>query len=76
MRPFRPPLKLLTAFVSFSLVVLLLLTFVAQGQTSSALPPAAIGKIERAITTEMARQNIPGLSVAVVINNQLRWSNG
>jgi CubicO group peptidase (beta-lactamase class C family) len=32
--------------------------------------------LEKAISSEMSRQNIPGLSVAVVTDNQFRWANG
>jgi CubicO group peptidase (beta-lactamase class C family) len=42
-------------------------------------PPLAAEKvkqIEALINAEMARQKIPGLSVALVVGGQLRWSNG
>jgi CubicO group peptidase (beta-lactamase class C family) len=45
------------------------------GQQQS-FPPATLETIERAINSEMARKSIPGLSVAVVFNHQLVWSNG
>lgn len=45
-------------------------------QQSAGLPAEQIEKIERAVTTEMSRSNIPGLSVAVVTDNRLRWANG
>jgi CubicO group peptidase (beta-lactamase class C family) len=45
-------------------------------QRPPGLPPQVIEKVEKAISAEMSRQNIPGLSVAVVTDHQLRWSNG
>jgi serine beta-lactamase-like protein LACTB len=46
----------------------------AQAQTN--LSPDKIKKIEGVILSEMSRQKIPGVSVAIAINNQLQWSNG
>jgi CubicO group peptidase (beta-lactamase class C family) len=40
------------------------------------LPRADLEPIERAITATMAEQGIPGLSVALVTNNQLRYAGG
>ena len=34
------------------------------------------GQIEQAISEEIARQRIPGLSAAVVVDNKLLWANG
>jgi CubicO group peptidase (beta-lactamase class C family) len=48
---------------------------VAQQQTAP-LPVEKVKQIEALISAEMARQNIPGLSVAVVTDGQLRWSAG
>lgn len=45
-------------------------------QQNTPLAAEKIKLIEAAIASEMSRQNIPGLSVAVVANNTLRWSNG
>lgn len=61
--------------LALAFMVLMPVTSVSP-QTASVLPLATIEKIERVITGEMTRQNIPALSVAVVTNNQLRWSNG
>lgn len=58
------------------LVLLMVLIAPAAAQTPAGLPPDKIEQIEKAITTEMSRQNIPGLSVAIVTENQLRWANG
>jgi serine beta-lactamase-like protein LACTB len=48
----------------------------ARAQDRTALPADKVEKIEQAISAEMSRSNIPGLSVAVVTDNRLRWSNG
>jgi CubicO group peptidase (beta-lactamase class C family) len=45
-------------------------------QTAGGLPAATIEKVQAAISSEMARQGIPGLSVAIVTDHRLRWSNG
>lgn len=55
------------------LVVLFMVPLRAQ---LGGLPPSVVEKIERAITAEMAKKNIPGLSIAVVQDHQLKWSNG
>ena len=55
------------------LVVLFMVPLRAQ---QGGLSPSVVEKIERAITAEMARKNIPGLSIAVVQDHQLKWSNG
>ncbi len=47
-----------------------------QNDRAPSLPPAAVTRIEAAIRREMSEQKIPGLSVAVVAENQLRWSSG
>ncbi len=40
------------------------------------LPEEKVRQIEQLISAEMSRQSIAGLSVAVVADNQLRWSAG
>lgn len=60
----------------FTVITIFLFVHLVAGQEMSGLSASSIEKIERAITTEMARQNIPGMSVAVIIDHQLRWSNG
>ncbi|MBE3072728.1 MAG: beta-lactamase family protein [Acidobacteria bacterium] len=40
------------------------------------LPADVQARIERAITTEMARQDIPAVSIAVAVDGIVRWSNG
>ena len=45
-------------------------------QKNPGLPAAKVGKIEALIAAWMAQHKAPGLSVAIVTDNQLRWSNG
>ena len=59
-----------------TLIVFLLASIPAAAQTTAALPAGKIEKIEKAITAAMSRQNIPGLSVAVVTDQRMRWSQG
>jgi len=40
------------------------------------LSPAAVAKVEKAITAFMSQNNVPGLSIAVVENGALVWENG
>ena len=64
------------AFSRAALILLLLASIPAAAQTTAQLPADKIEKIEKAISAEMSRQNIPGLSVAIVTDRKLRWSNG
>lgn len=45
-------------------------------QNPAALPPAKLEAIERALSTEMSRRGIPGLSVAVALDGEIRLANG
>src|SRR5215471_16601321 len=47
-----------------------------RAQDPAPLPKESIEPIEQAITATMAEQGIPGLSVAIVTNNQLRYAGG
>lgn len=40
------------------------------------LPVETIGRINRMVETKMAKDSIPGLSVAVAVNGELRWEQG
>jgi CubicO group peptidase (beta-lactamase class C family) len=64
--------------ISCAWSLLLILTFagIATGQKATGLSGEKVKKVETLITAEMTRQKIPGLSVAVVVNRQLVWSNG
>jgi CubicO group peptidase (beta-lactamase class C family) len=48
----------------------------AQPQGVSVLPPEKLRKAEALVAAEIMRHGIPGLSVAVVVGNQVRWSAG
>ncbi len=56
--------------------LLLSLTNWTAAQTQTNLPAEKISKIETAITSFMARQNIPGVSIAIVEDNQIRFGRG
>lgn len=45
-------------------------------QQSAALPAEKVRQIEALVNAEMAKQKIPGMSVAVVADRQVRWSAG
>lgn len=45
-------------------------------QPASALPAEQVKQIEALVNAEMAKQKIPGLSVAVVSRRQVRWTAG
>ena len=45
-------------------------------QQSQGLPASRVEKIEAEISAWMARHKAPALSVAIVTDNQLRWSKG
>lgn len=62
--------------IGLSAAVLLLVSAVAQGQRAQELPGATRQAIEKIIRTEMERQKIPGLSVAIVTDHRLRWAKG
>ncbi|HJQ30982.1 MAG TPA: serine hydrolase domain-containing protein [Pyrinomonadaceae bacterium] len=64
-----------------ALIVLSLLLLSAAARASAqtpapALPAEKVRQIEALINAEMARQKIPGMSVAVVVGGQLLWSSG
>jgi serine beta-lactamase-like protein LACTB, mitochondrial len=45
-------------------------------QPAATLPAEKLKQIEALVAAEMARQKIPGMSVAVVAGGQPRWANG
>jgi CubicO group peptidase (beta-lactamase class C family) len=55
------------------LIAVILITVLV---TRTGLPPLWVFGVHRAVTRTMAKQKIPGLSVAVVTNGSLRWSAG
>jgi CubicO group peptidase (beta-lactamase class C family) len=62
---------LCTALVSWLIAVLPVVA-----QTPDALPADKVAKIEAAITYLMSSKKIPGLSIAIVSDRQLRWQRG
>src|SRR5688572_17842399 len=58
------------------IAVLALLAVSTQAQQTTTLPADKREKIEQSITAAMTRLSIPGLSVAVVVDRKLIWSNG
>lgn len=46
------------------------------GAQARGLSAETIQRIEKTISSEMSQQNIPSLSVAVAVDNELRWTNG
>ncbi|MCI0487129.1 MAG: beta-lactamase family protein [Blastocatellia bacterium] len=57
-------------------MVVLLAAAPLAAQKAQELPPDAIKKIEEVVRQEQARQKIPGLSVAIAVDNKLRYSKG
>src|SRR5437899_285533 len=73
----KNPMMSTTAQLMCAAVILSLLAWIAAAtQTPAALPTDKTAKIEAAIKALMSRQNIPGLSIAIVTDNQLRWQKG
>ncbi len=65
--------------ISKTLFAILLLLFAAtasKAQQPATLPQETVKKIEAIIESEKAKLSIPGLSVAIAVNNQLRYSKG
>jgi CubicO group peptidase (beta-lactamase class C family) len=59
-----------------ALLLIIIISMGAAAQTRADLPPETIKKIEDLISAEMARQSIPGISVAVAVDNRIRYANG
>lgn len=49
---------------------------VALYSAQHSLPPKTIERLETVISSEMSRLGIPGMSIAVVVDHTLVWSNG
>jgi len=56
--------------------LLVVLCFAAPAAAQAPLPPAKVAAVEAAIAAEMSRLGIPGVSAAVVLDHELRWSAG
>lgn len=63
-------------FAAFAALMLALFAWLPARPQQAALAPATVAGIERAITEEMSRQRIPGLSVAVATADEVRWTEG
>jgi serine beta-lactamase-like protein LACTB, mitochondrial len=59
-----------------SLLLVLLFSSIATAQNASTIPHDKIRKIEAAISSAMSKDNIPGMSVAIVTDKRLAWANG
>jgi CubicO group peptidase (beta-lactamase class C family) len=71
--------KFITILLCFALTNLSLAQSKQLKQTvenTQTLPAAKVEKIESAITTWMSQNKAPALSVAIVMDNQIRWSKG
>src|SRR5262249_35383742 len=62
--------------IHWSIAVLIPLAVATQAQTRPGLGADKHERIEKAISAQMSRLGIPGLSVAVVVDHKLQWSNG
>jgi serine beta-lactamase-like protein LACTB, mitochondrial len=59
----------------FVLILTLVLSFTRSAATAE-LPRSKVEAIERAVTAFMSKNGVPGLSIAVVADGALAWSNG
>ena len=57
-------------------VMLIALAACAGARAQKGLEPAKVREVESAVSSEMSRQNIPGVSVALALGSGLRWANG
>jgi serine beta-lactamase-like protein LACTB, mitochondrial len=64
------------ARVHLLIALLILPAGSVRAQRQQGLPTDKLDKIEKAISAQMSRSGIPGLSVAVVVDHNLRWSSG
>jgi len=62
--------------LGLTLLVHLLLSLPVRAQTSEGLSAEKIARIDQAVKAFMSRLNVPGLSVGVVSDDQLRWQQG
>lgn len=67
--------KVNRAFIT-SLLFLLLFSSVVAAQNAAGLGPEKLKKLEAEISSAMAKDNIPGMSVAIVADKKLLWMNG
>jgi len=55
---------------------MLLVSSAVHAQQSRALPSEKLEKVEKAISIQMSKLGIPGLSVSLVLDGKALWSNG
>jgi serine beta-lactamase-like protein LACTB len=60
----------------YALILLLLLSSIAAAQNQATPSAEQLKRVEAAISAGMAKQNIPGFSVAILIDNKLSFSQG
>jgi CubicO group peptidase (beta-lactamase class C family) len=65
-----------TSNTLFAILLLLFVATASQAQQPASLPQETVKKIEAIVESEKAKLNIPGLSVAIAVNNQLLFSKG
>jgi serine beta-lactamase-like protein LACTB, mitochondrial len=65
--------KLLSIWI---LTSVLLVPAVSGAQTPGPLPADKVARVETAISSFMSQQNIPGMTVAIVLDNQIRFQRG
>ena len=69
-------MRLIVKRAVFVITSVLLASSAVQAQQTRGLPAEKLEKIEKAISAQMSKLGVPGLSVAVVIDRKLVWSNG
>jgi len=63
-------------FLGLTLLINLVLSLPVRAQTTEGFPAEKIARIDQAVKAFMSRLNVPGLSVGVVSDDQLRWQQG
>src|ERR1043165_1601735 len=56
--------------------VSLIFLAIALSAAGAELPPAKIEGVERLVTSFMSANEVPGMSIAIVADGELKWSNG
>ncbi|HEY3121143.1 MAG TPA: serine hydrolase domain-containing protein [Vicinamibacteria bacterium] len=72
----NPPAHPQARLFSFALVLIAWSAQAAAQPAPAGLPAGVQQRIETAIQAEMARDSIPGLSIAVAVDGVVRWANG
>ena len=72
----KATMRITTRLLSAAFLINLLASMPATAQGPAAQPADKTAKIEAAIMALMSSKHIPGLSIAVVSDNQLRWQSG